>query len=92
MRTIKFDKKSIKPYEHLDPLVDFLIENGNELSRNYRWGENRTGYFCLLVKPIDFDLIGSEFFLPSYVRLMSDSNAIECDKTWVSVKGGIPRR
>lgn len=91
MRNIKFDKRSIKPYEHLEPLIDFLIENGNGLARDYRWGENRTGYFCLLEKPIDFDLIEREFVLPPYVRLMKESDAIECDKSWVSVKGNVPK-
>lgn len=91
MKNIKYDKRSIKPYEHLDPLVDFLLEQGNALSRNFRWGENRTGYFCLLVKAIDFDLIAKEFILPPYVRFNKEENSIECDKTWVSIKGGIPR-
>lgn len=92
MINIKFDKRSITPYEHLEPLIDFLLENGNELARSYRWGENRTGYFCLLEKPIDFELIERAFLLPPYIRLMREKDAIECDKSWVSVKGSIPKK
>lgn len=92
MRNIRFDKRLIKPYEHLEPLIDFLLESGNELARNYRWGENRAGYFCLLEKPIDFELIEREFILPSYIRLMREADAIECDKSWVSIKGSTPKK
>lgn len=91
MKNIKFDKRSIKPYEHLEPIVDFLLEKGNQLSRQYRWGENRTGYFCFLEEPIDFELIEKEFSLPSYIRFDREGNSIECDKTWVSIKGAVAK-
>ena len=92
MRSIKFDQRSVRPYEHLEPLVDFLLDHGNKLARDYRWGENRTGYFCLLVNPLDFDLIESEFLIPSYIRLVRNSDAIECDKSWVTIQGAIPQK
>lgn len=57
MKAIRHDTNSPKPYEHLKPLVELLIDSGNRLARAYRWGENRTGYFCLLVNPIDFALL-----------------------------------
>lgn len=91
MRSIRFDRKSLMPYAHLEPLVDFLINNGNSLARSYRWGENRTGYVCFLAEPIDFDLIEKEFSLPSYIRLVRDTDTIECDKSWVSIKGGVAK-
>lgn len=91
MKKIMYNKRSLNPHEYLDPIIDFLIEKGNSLSRDYRWGENRTGFFCFLTEEIDFDLIATEFELPSYVRLNKAENLIECDKTWASIKGGVPK-
>jgi hypothetical protein len=61
---ISFDSVVRPVYSHLDPAVELLLEEGNELARDYRWGENRTGYFCLLLRPIDFDLIEAKFEVP----------------------------
>ncbi len=91
LKIIKY-KKFSHPYEHLEPIVDFLLLNGNTLARDYRWGENRTGYFCLLVNPIDFDLLLREFNFPPYVKFVISENSIECDKTWSSIKGDVPRK
>ena len=38
LKIIKYDKKSAHAYEHLEPIVDFLLLNGNALARDYRWG------------------------------------------------------
>lgn len=54
-------------YELLDPVIDFLLDNGNELATSYRWGSNPTGYFAILKHSIDFALIESEFEFPSTV-------------------------
>jgi hypothetical protein len=53
----------------LDPIVDLLLTQGNQLAEPYRWGSNPTGYFCLLTHPIDFELIESTFDLPNAVVL-----------------------
>lgn len=85
--TISFDP-SVRPvYAHLEPIVDLLLANGNQLARPYRWGENRTGYYCFLSKPIDFDLIESAFVLPQTVSLDRSEGSVECDVTWASIKG-----
>ena len=89
MKKISFERKSTQPYEHLDLLVDFLIDNGNKLSKNHRWGESRAGFFCLLEKPIDFDAIKREFVIPSYIRLIEGLELIECDRSWAFIKGNV---
>jgi hypothetical protein len=86
-----FDPSARPVYSHLEPIVDLLLKEGNELARGYRWGENRTGYYCFLVKPVDFDLIESTFLLPPNVRLDRDEDSVECDVTWASIKGGMAR-
>lgn len=58
--------------------VDFLLDDGNELARPFRWSENRAGFFCPLSKPIDFDLIEATFLLPPTVRLARSEGSIEC--------------
>jgi hypothetical protein len=76
-------------YFHLEPIVDLLLKNGNQLAKTYRWGENRTGFFCFLARPLDFDLIESTFIVPEFVRLDREHDVIECDKKWASIKGSM---
>ncbi len=56
-------------YALLDPILDYLLANGNHLATIYRWGSNPTGYFAILKKPIDFDLIEQSFELPASILL-----------------------
>lgn len=89
MRTpILFDPFVRPVYAHLEPIVDLLLANGNALALPFRWGENRTGFFCSLSKPIDFDLIETTFSLPSTVRLARVEGNVECDVTWACIQGG----
>lgn len=53
----------------LDTILELLLANGNELATNYRWGSNPTGYFAILKRPIDFELIRNNFDLPSSIML-----------------------
>jgi len=86
---INFDP-SVRPvYFHLEPIVDALLAAGNSLARPYRWGENRTGYFCFLSQPIDFGLVAKEFEIPDFVRLNEADGSIECDRTWTTIRGGM---
>ena len=67
---IKIAHFSGKPkHEILDGVLDLLLAHGNELATEYRWGSNPTGYFAILKKPIDFELIRNNFELPSTVIL-----------------------
>ena len=59
---IDYDAAARPVYLHLEPLVEKLIENGNAVATTqYRWGENRTGWFCQLSKPIDFAFLEQIF-------------------------------
>ena len=87
-RTIAFDPQVRPVYSHLEPIVDVLLQNGNYLAHKYRWGENRTGAFCHLSEDLDFDLIERSFEIPSIIRLLRDSNTIECDVSWATILGG----
>jgi hypothetical protein len=77
---------------HLEPIVDALLAAGNTLATPYRWGENRTGYFCHLVRPIDFALVKQEFELPDFILLNPSEDSIECDRTWATIQGGLMDR
>ena len=91
-REIMFDPATRPVHSHLDPLVDLLIANGNAVTTPFIWGDNRTGFYCHLSGAVDFDLIEREFSLPSFIRLDRESGAIECDQTWVSIRGGMGAR
>ena len=86
---IEFDLAARPVYLHLEPIVDFLLKNGNRLARNYKWGENRTGFYCLLQKPLDFDLVENSFEIPDFVKFDRQSNTIECHKTWATIRGAV---
>ena len=85
-REIAFDSSTRPVYEHLRPILLLLLSAGNELARDYEWGEDRTGYFCLLRRPIDFDLIEAQFAIPEFIRLERGRGCVECDKTWTSIR------
>jgi len=70
-----FDNKS--PDEVMDVIVDFLLEAGNSLAREPRWGSNPTGYLCLVENRSGFDLIKSNFRLPSSISLQVDKAVID---------------
>lgn len=86
---IAFNPSARPVYLHLEPIVDLLLANGNELSREFRWGENRTGFYCFFKRPLDFDLIEKTFDIPSFVRFDREGDAIECDRTWATIRGGM---
>jgi hypothetical protein len=83
---------AVRPvHSHLDPIVSLLLAHGNQLSYDFAWGQDRTGYFCHLQKPLDFDLIEATFELPDFVTLRREDDAIECEKTWATIRGGVGR-
>ena len=87
--TITFDSRVRPVYSHLEPIVDLLLRNGNSLAKDFRWGENRSGFYCFLQAPLDFDLIEKSFVIPESIRLDRENNEINCDHTWASIKGGM---
>lgn len=73
-------------YSHLQPIVDFLLENGNESSNSFLWGNNRTGYFCHLQKDIDFEELKTRFDLPDSIKLNEKEQTIDCFNTYSLIK------
>jgi hypothetical protein len=74
-------------YSHLQPIVDFLIEKGNKSVNKYLWGNNRTGYFCHLNDPIDFDELETVFELPESIKWNEKNQSIDCYNTYSLIKG-----
>ncbi|WP_045367186.1 hypothetical protein [Vibrio campbellii] len=67
---IELTDKVIGPkYKILNPILELLLETGNEVFTDYTWSANPTGYLCILKKPIDFDLIESRFVWPKSIHL-----------------------
>ena len=71
------DKVEGPKYNILEPILKHLLENGNELATDYRWGSNPTGYFCILRNKIDFGLIEENFELPSSIQLDHEYGEID---------------
>ena len=73
-------------YSHLDPVVNYLIDNGNESVNPYIWGNNRTGYFCHFKYDIDFDEILSLFEFPESIKVDKIAQKIDCFNTFTVIK------
>nr|WP_086939402.1 hypothetical protein [Thaumasiovibrio occultus] len=67
-------------YQNLEPILRYLLDLGNAIATDYRWGQDRTGYFCTLTYRIDKAAVLSKFTLPSDVYF-SDSGALWCGAT-----------
>lgn len=77
-----------RPYEHLIPLIEALLEDGNETTTSEMFHRDRDGWRCDLKKPIDFGLLRQTFALPPSIELSEKNNSIFCKNTWVEIKGG----
>ena len=100
METIKIMKSSpdeSKPYFHLKPIVDALINNDNTFSNPIDGFEpnedgfykDKDGWKCDFSKPIDFDFIQSLFLLPDSIQLSKKDDSILCILSWVEIRGNI---
>jgi hypothetical protein len=78
---------SRRPYTHLEPIVDALIEAGNESMYEKTFFLDKDGWRCDLKKSIDFDLVRERFALPRSVSLSEEHNSILCENTWVEIQG-----
>lgn len=68
-------------HAHLEPVIDFLLLEGNRLTHSYRWGSNREGYFCHVRDPIDFVSLVNRFEFPESVLLVVERDTIYCRNT-----------
>ncbi len=64
-------------YQILDPIIDFLLDNVNEVDTEMRWISNSSGWICTMTYPIDFELIRANFDLPASIRLMDEFESID---------------
>lgn len=87
------NKTKVLPYprdgepscSHLQPVVDYLINNGNKSVNTYFWGNNRTGYFCHLRYDIDFNELKKVFDFPESIKLNEKNQTIDCFNTYSSI-------
>jgi len=80
-----------RPYSHLEPIVDLLIERGNEVSGPAKFYMDRDGWRCDLKRPINFRLVEERFDLPPSIFLSRSNDAILCQNTWIEIKGNVHR-
>lgn len=86
-----------KPYEHLKPIVEVLIADGNVPSNAHGsipidelgFYMNRDGWICALRDPINFELISANFEMPPTIKLNKTENTIFCERSWVEIVGNL---
>jgi hypothetical protein len=79
-----------RPYLHLQPVVDFLSYNGNEIVTDPSgFYLTQGGWVCDFRYPIDYASVGGAFDLPPSVRLGEKTNAILCDRSWAEIRGNV---
>lgn len=77
------------PYTHLEPIIDALVEAGNEIAGPEKFYLARDGWLGDLRNPIDFALVRQRFELPPTIELWPTEDSILCRYTWTSIRGGI---
>ena len=73
-------KSSESSYQNLEPILEELLALGNVIETNYRWGCDRTGYFCTLKHSIDVISILSKFELPENIYF-TENGSLWCGVT-----------
>ena len=75
---LDFEKfRGLPKYRVFDDVLDLLLSNGNQLTTEYRWGSNPTGYFAILQYPIDFEIVEENFEIPPSVNLNKEYGEID---------------
>jgi hypothetical protein len=76
------------PFKHLEPIVWALTSDGNRAASEPPFLMDQDGWYCGFIKPINFDLLESQFEFPTSIQLSRIHNTILDTKTWVEIKGG----
>ena len=76
------------PFAHLEPTVEFLIQNGNKSITDPYFSLDQDGWHCLLKNPIDFDFLEKRFEFPESISVSRENDSILDTRTWVEIKGG----
>ena len=83
-------KSSQRPYEHLQPIVDFLTASGNEITTEVSgFYPTQGGWVCDFRYPIDYELVKEAFVFPPTVHFGQKVNAILCDRSWAETRGDV---
>lgn len=86
--SITYNSDNKPMYKHLEPIVDFLLEQGNSLARDERWHIDMSAIVCYLKDPIDFEKVKDQFELSNDIELNEEGNWIECAQTMCMIQGG----
>jgi len=81
-----------RPFSHLEPLIDALLEDGNELIKGSKFYLDRDGWRSDLKYPINFQILKDKFVIPSSILLSEEHDSILCKNTWIEIKGGAVKR
>ena len=80
-----------RPYTHLEPLVQALIDHGNPLAKEGPNGglfcPTQGGWVAYLSERIDWAWVAETFELPERLRYKPDDDEIVDHKNWVSILG-----
>lgn len=83
----KLSKDPSRPYLNLEPLIELLAKSGNPAVAD-GFVMERDGWICQLAKPIDFELLISNFEIPSSIVLSPEHQSILDQNSWVEIVGG----
>jgi hypothetical protein len=83
-----------RPYTHLVPLVQALLDHGNRIAHPGPKGElfapGQGGYVAYLTDRLDWDWLQATFELPDLLRYEPGDDEIYDHKNWVSILGSQP--
>lgn len=74
------------PYPHLQPVVDLLVSNGNEVEGG-GFRPTQGGWECTFRDPIDLDLVRRECELPDSISLSEQENSLFDRLSWSVIQG-----
>jgi hypothetical protein len=75
------------PYNHLQPIVDLLIANGNESRHPETFYPTKDGWLCSLKKKIDFDLLRDNLEIPESIKLDEEDGSIFDTLAFIEIRG-----
>lgn len=76
-----------RPYGHLLPVVQFIIDHGNEAFRPELFYNTQDGWRCDFKRPINLDEVENNFDLPDTIIINRKDNVIWCKKSWIEIQG-----
>ena len=79
-----------QPFRNLLPIVHALVAHGNRVRPpGTPFYQDRDGWRCDFVEPIDFALIDRLFELPPMIELSRTWGTVLDRDTWIVIEGGL---